>query len=102
MIIDENQLSSAHNRLNISKFKSKKTQPPHNNRQRRPLLIASSYPSIVQAQIDVRYVMLLRTYMLNSDFMYLRPPLLVYMHYLSQCSTYVLKPNPLGAKSFLY
>ena len=47
MIIDENQLSSAHNILNITTFKTTNKQPPpHNNRQKRLLLKASSYLSI--------------------------------------------------------
>ena len=48
MIIDENQLSSAHNILSTTKLKIKQQQkqPPHNNRPKRLLLQASSYLSI--------------------------------------------------------
>ena len=40
MIIDENQLLSAHN------IRKQQKQPPHNNRRKRLLLKASSYLSI--------------------------------------------------------
>ena len=47
VIIDENQLSSAHNILSTTKLKSKQPkQPPHNNRPKQLLLKASSYLSI--------------------------------------------------------
>ena len=44
MIIDENQLSSAHNILSTRNKQQK--QPPHNNRPKLPLLKASSYLSM--------------------------------------------------------
>ena len=49
VIIDENQLSSAHNILSTTKLKTKITITiPHNNRAKRLLLKASSYLSIGQ------------------------------------------------------
>ena len=50
MIIDENQLSTAHNILSTSKLKTQKQKqhPPHNNRPKQLLLKASSYLSIGQ------------------------------------------------------
>ena len=39
MIIDENQLSTAHNILNTNIFETTKQNLPHNNRQKRLLLI---------------------------------------------------------------
>ena len=48
MIIDENQLSCAHNISNTTTFETTTKQPPHNNRPKRLLLKASSYLSIGQ------------------------------------------------------
>ena len=49
MIIDENQLSFAHNISNTITFKTTNKHPfPHNNRPKRLLLYASSYLSIGQ------------------------------------------------------
>ena len=55
MILDENQLSSAHNIWNTIKIKSSNKQQKqklaHNNMPKRLLLKASSYPSIGQCGI---------------------------------------------------
>ena len=52
MIIDENQLSSAHNILSTTKLKTKTTKTnPHNNRPKRLLLKASSYVSIGHSNV---------------------------------------------------
>ena len=48
MIIDGNQLSSAHNISNTTTFETTNKQPPHKNRPKRLLLKASSYLSIGQ------------------------------------------------------
>ena len=49
-MIDENQLSSAHNILSTTKLNTKnnKNNPPHNNRPKQLLLKPSSYLSIGQ------------------------------------------------------
>ena len=55
MIIDENQLSSAHNISNKPNSKQETKQLPHNNRPKRLLLYASSYLSIGHYRITVYF-----------------------------------------------
>ena len=69
VIIDENQLSPAHNILSTTKLKTQKQQkqPPHNNKPKRLLLQASSYISIGQYYKTKTYLFLTKKGMGSTD-----------------------------------